>query len=75
MKTKVERKRIGAYSSCHMSIPNTTFKYKEIKMELDGVFNDVMVSVNESREIETTKCHVIMCLNFLSIHLNFHQKY
>jgi len=41
-----------------MSVQNTTFKYKENEMEVEGVYNDVMVAVNENEEIEIVDCQV-----------------
>jgi len=31
---------------------------EEIKMEVEGTFNNVMVAVNEREEIEIVECHV-----------------
>jgi len=39
-----------------MNIPYTTFKYKEIEMELDVTFYNVMVFINEKEEIDVNKC-------------------
>jgi len=56
-----------------MSVRNTTFEYKEHEMEVEGAYNDVMVAVNENKEIEIVECQDT-CLN--SFHyLKFHQKY
>jgi len=41
-----------------MSISNTTSKHEEIEMELDGMFNDVVVSVNEREKFEIIECQV-----------------
>jgi len=55
-KKKVEKKL--TYSRRGTSIPNTTFKYEEIEMELGETFNDVVISVNEQEEIEILECQV-----------------
>jgi len=41
-----------------MNIPIATFKYKEIEMEFEGRFNNVMVAVNKREEIEIIECQV-----------------
>jgi len=41
-----------------MSVRNTTFKYEESEMEVEGTFNDVMVAVNRKDEIEIVECQV-----------------
>jgi len=55
-----ERKRREGRKRPHlksfMSIQNTTFKYKEYKMEVDGAHNDVMVVVNANEKIEIIEC-------------------
>jgi len=50
--TKFEERMVGAYSSYYMSVRNTTFKYEEHEMEVEGAYNNVMVAVNENKEIE-----------------------
>jgi len=41
-----------------MSIQQSTFKYEEYKMAVEGAHNDVMVTVNENEEIEIIECQV-----------------
>jgi len=54
---KVERK-ISSVSKSFMSVQKSTFKYEEYKMMVEGVYNDVMVAVNENEEIEIIECQV-----------------
>jgi len=55
----VGKKRLSAFKS-FMSIQNMTFKYKEFEMAVEGVYNDVMVVVNENKEIEVVKIQVCL---------------
>jgi len=41
-----------------MSIRNTTFKYEEQKMEVEGAYNDVMVAITKNKEIKIVECQV-----------------
>jgi len=56
-KIKVERK-ISSVSKSLMSVQKPTFKNKEYKMAIEGAHNDVMVAVNENKEIEIIECQV-----------------
>jgi len=37
---------------------NMTFKYKEYEMVVDGVHNDVVITVNANEEIKIIECQV-----------------
>jgi len=50
-----------------------TFKYEEIKIEVKGTFNDVMIVVNNEKILKLL--HAKYVIEFFSIHLKFHQKY
>jgi len=41
-----------------MSLKNTTFKYEEYEMAIDGVHNDMVIVVNANEEIEIIECQV-----------------
>jgi len=41
-----------------MSIKNTTFKYEEYEMAIDGAHNNVVIALNANKEIEIIKCQV-----------------
>jgi len=41
-----------------MSVPNSTFKYEVYEMAIDGVHDDVVITVNTNEEIEIIECQV-----------------
>jgi len=55
-KRRKGRKRPNSKS--FMSIKNTTFKYEEYELEVDGAHSDVVIIVNTNEEIEIIKCQV-----------------
>jgi len=52
------RKKILNASKSFMSVQKSTYKYKEYKMVVDGVYNDVVVVVNENEEVKIIVCQV-----------------
>jgi len=48
----------SGHSKSFMSITNTTFKYKEYEMAVDGAHNDVLVAINDNEEVEVVECRV-----------------
>jgi len=47
----LEGKDLSTFKS-FMSIRNMTFKYEEHEMEVEGLYNDVMVAINENEEVK-----------------------
>jgi len=41
-----------------MNLQKSTFKYKEYEMAIEGTHNDVVVAMNENKEIEIIECQV-----------------
>jgi len=41
-----------------MSVQKSTFKYEEYEMAVEEAHNDVVVVVNENKEIEIFECQV-----------------
>jgi len=41
-----------------MSIKNTTFKYEEYKMAVEGAYDDVVITLNANEEIEIVEGQV-----------------
>jgi len=54
---KVGKKILSAFMT-FMSIKNTTFKYEEYEMAIDGAHNDVLVAINDNEEVEIIECEV-----------------
>jgi len=53
-----------------MSIKNTTFKYKEYKMEMNGAQDDLVITVNANKELEIIECQVCIWNFFIIWILN-----
>jgi len=43
-----------------MSLKNTTFKYKEYEMEVEGAYDNVVLALNANDEIEIVDCQVCL---------------
>jgi len=41
-----------------MSLKNTTFKYEEYEMAVEGAYNDVVIALNANEEIEIIESQV-----------------
>jgi len=41
-----------------MSVQKPTFEYKEYEMAVDGVHNDVLVAINDNKEVEIVECQI-----------------
>jgi len=52
------RRRLEKTFSTYMSIKNMIFKYKEYKMAVEGVHNDMVIALYANEEIEIIECQV-----------------
>jgi len=43
-----------------MSLKNTTFKYEEYEMAVEGAYDDVVLALNAKEEIEIVECQVCL---------------
>jgi len=53
-------KEAWSASKTLMSIKNTTFKYEEYKMVVEGAYDDMVLALNAKEEIEIIKCQVCL---------------
>jgi len=58
-KTDLEKEAWSA-SKTLMSIKNTTFKYEEYKMAVEGAYDDMVLALNANKEIEIVECQVCL---------------
>jgi len=49
-------KEIPRLSKSFMNVQESTYKYKEYKMAIDEVHNDVVIAVNANKDIEIIEC-------------------
>jgi len=58
-KTEVSKEAWSA-SKIVMSLKNSTFKYEEYEMAVEGAYDDVVLALNANEEIKTIECQVCL---------------